>query len=205
MNTGYPAALAQQELLATPVAAASLDIAACGAEPFELQHRFRIERTGTLHGIGGWFSAQLSRSVTLTNAPDAAQRINRRNAFLPIDQPVAVESGDEVDVHVHVIPGALVATWTVEVRRASRLRGRFRHSTMNGTLFAREDLRKMHPTYVPKLTPRGVARRLVLELCDGSRPLAEVERTVFSEHPHLFATAADAQVFVSEVVTGYTR
>jgi hypothetical protein len=76
---------------------------------------------------------------------------------------------------------------------------------MNGLLFAREDLRKMHPAYVPTLTPRGVARRLVLELCDGRRPLVEVERAVFREHRNLFATAADAQVFVSEVVTGYTR
>jgi protein arginine N-methyltransferase 1 len=205
VNTGYPVALAPQNFLATPAAAASLDITICGPQPFELHHRFLVERRGVLHGIGGWFRAQLSRSVTLTNSPEAAQRINRRNAFLPIDQPVAVEPGDEIDVRIHVIPGALVVTWTVDVRRASERRGRFRHSTLNGTLFAREDLRKMHPTYLPRLTPRGMARRLVLELCDGSRPLAEVERTVFREHPHLFASAADAQVFVSEVVTGYTR
>ena len=205
VNTGYPVALAPHDFLATPAAAASLDIVTCGAEPFELQHRFSVERTGVLHGIGGWFSAQLSGSVTLTNAPGAARRINRRNALLPIDQAVAVRAGDEVDVRIHVIPGALVVTWTVEVRRAAELLGRFRHSTMNGTLFAREDLQKMRPTYVPTLTSRGVARRLVLELCDGRRPLAEVERTVFLEHPNLFASAADAQVFVSEVVTGYTR
>jgi protein arginine N-methyltransferase 1 len=205
VNTGYPAALAPQDFLATPAAAASIDVTGCGPDPFELQHRFRIERSGTLHGIGGWFRAQLSPSVTLTNAPAAAQRINRRNAFLPIEQPIAVESGDEVEVRIHVIPGALVVTWTVEARRASQRLGRFRHSTMNGTLFAREDLEKMHPAYLPKLTPRGEARRLVLELCDGSRPLVEVERTVFREHPHLFASVADAQVFVSEVVTGYTR
>jgi protein arginine N-methyltransferase 1 len=205
VNTGYPAALSPRQFLATPVAAASLDLTTRGPEPFELQHCFRIERSGVLHGIGGWFAAQLSRSVTLTNSPAAAERINRRNAFLPIDQPVAVEAGDQVDVHIHIIPGAVVVTWTVDVRRTSQLRARFRHSTVNGTLFAREDLRKTHPSYVPKLTPRGVARRLVLELCDGSRPLAEVERIVFREHPQLFASAADAQVFVSEVVTGYTR
>ena len=205
INTGYPVSLHERNLLAEPLLAASLDIMAGGAEPFEICAALRIGRPGVLHGIGGWFSSQLSPSVAISNAPTARNRINRRNAVLPIDPAVRVEPGDQVSVRIHVIPGAMVVTWNVEVSRGGASLARFRHSTRNGTLFAREDLRRMNPRFIPSLTPRGQARRLVLELCDGTRTLDEVERTVFERHGDLFGSAADAQVFVSEVVTGYTR
>ena len=205
VNTGYPVALNEENFLAEPVLAASLDIMQCGAEPFEMCGGFRIGRRGVLHGIGGWFTSRLSRSVSVSNAPGATDRINRRNALLPIDQPVPVEPGDHVSVRIHVIPGALVVTWHVQIDRGGALIARFRHSTLNGMLFAREDLRRMNPRFIPALTPRGEARRLVLELCDGTRPLEEVERAVFARHGDLFASTADAQMFVSEVVTGYAR
>jgi hypothetical protein len=205
VNTGYPVALQEQNLLAEPQRAASLDIMCCGAEPFEMCGAFRIARRGVLHGVGGWFTSQLSQSVSVSNAPGAADRINRRNALLPIDEAVPVEPGDEVSVRIHVIPGALVVTWHVQVHRGAASIATFRHSTMNGMLFAREDLTRMHPRFIPTLTPRGEARRSVLELCDGTRPLEEVERAVFARHGDLFVSPADAQMFVSEVVTGYTR
>ncbi len=198
-------ALQEQNFLAEPAQAASLDIMRCGAEPFEIRAAFRIARRGVLHGIGGWFASQLSPSVSISNAPTARSRINRRNAVLPIDEAVTVEPGDDVSVRIHVIPGALVVTWHVQVNRGAASIARFRHSTLNGMLFAREDLRRMNPRFVPTLTPRGEARRLVLELCDGTRPLEEVEQAVFARHGDLFASTAEAQMFVSEVVTGYAR
>jgi Ribosomal protein L11 methyltransferase (PrmA) len=205
VNTGYPVALQEQNFLAEPAQAASLDIMRCGAEPFEIRAAFRIARRGVLHGIGGWFASQLSPSVSISNAPTARSRINRRNAVLPIDQAVMVEPGDDVSVRIHVIPGALVVTWHVQVNRGVASIAKFRHSTLNGMLFAREDLTRMNPRFIPTLTPRGEARRLVLELCDGTRLLEEVEQAVFARHGDLFASAADAQMFVSEVVTGYAR
>ena len=71
-------------------------------------------------------------------------------------------------------------TWDVQVTRGAASIARFRHSTLNGALFAREDLKRMNPRFTPSLTPRGQARRLVLELCDGTRTLDEVERTCSS-------------------------
>ena len=49
-----------------------------------------VARAGTLHGIGGWFHAELAPSIGFTNAPTAECRINRRNVFFPLDRPVAV-------------------------------------------------------------------------------------------------------------------
>jgi hypothetical protein len=70
-------------------------------------------------------------------------------------------------------------------------------------LLTREDLRSNDPASHPRLTPRGEARRTLLELCDGRHPLEEIEREVQRRHPQLFASAAEAQAFVAEVVTRY--
>jgi hypothetical protein len=72
-------------------------------------------------------------------------------------------------------------------------------------LLSRDDLARQRAGYVPTLTARGRARLTVLELCEGSHSLAEIERTLHERHRDLFATSAEAAVFAAEVVTRYTR
>ncbi len=55
------------------------------------------------------------------------------------------------------------------------------------------------------VTPWGDARLSVLTLCDGQRPLAEVEQEVFRRHPKLFRSSQEAATFVAEVVTRYSQ
>ena len=68
-------------------------------------------------------------------------------------------------------------------------------------LLSRDNLAGSGPDTSATLTARGRARLTVLELCDGSHPLAEVERGLYERHPDLFATPDEAAVFASEVVT----
>ena len=108
--------------------------------------------------------------VTMTNAPTTAARIERRNVFFPLDRPVSVQTGDSVQVRMHIIPNETVVTWTVAVVRQGTVVARARHSTLHGMLLSREDLRRTDPRFVPTLTARGRARLSVLELCDGNGP-----------------------------------
>ena len=164
-----------------------------------------ISRPGTLHGLGGWFSARLSSTATLTNSPLAADAIKRRNVFLPIDPPVAVKPGDRVFIALQIIPTEVLLTWRLEVHSPlGECRGSFTHSTWRGMLIAREDLARTRPGFVPKLSARGEARLTVLGLCDGKRPLAEIEREVFARHSPLFRSRDEAATFVAEVVTRYS-
>jgi hypothetical protein len=101
---------------------------------------FTIERRGTLHGIAAWCTAQLSSSVTLTNAPGAPDRIRRHGGFLPIDGSVAVEPGDIVDAELVIRPSEFVIAWTVRCRRGTETLAEFRQSTLAGMLITREDL-----------------------------------------------------------------
>ena len=70
-------------------------------------------------------------------------------------------------------------------------------------LLCPEDLRKAKPDFVPRLTTWGEARRSVVDLCDGRRTLAAIEKEVYKRHPNLFASPAEAAAFVAEVMVPY--
>lgn len=199
INTGYPTTFAREALLGAPECLTRLDLSSATAAPLTMDALLTVDRGGTLHGLGGWFRAQLSPGVVLSNSPLATERLNRRGVFFPIDRPTPVAPGDVVRVSMRVIPAETMIGWTVDVGG----RARFAHSTFAGMLVSREDLRRMDPRFVPTLTRRGAARLSVLSLCDGSRPLADVERELFRRHPDLFPSAVDAGAFVAEVVSRY--
>ena len=203
-NTGYPRNIDAPQLLAERAAAATFSPVA-GDAVLKVRDTVRVTRAGLLHGIAGWFSAELAPGVEMTNAPGAAARINRRNVLLPLDPVVSVVPGDEVTIDIRIRPVDLIVNWTVDVTRASAPAEpvRMRHSTLGGMLLSREDLRSHAPSSRPRLTPRGEARRTLLALCDGGRALEEIEREVFRLHPALFSTPGDAQAFVAEVVARY--
>jgi protein arginine N-methyltransferase 1 len=202
VNTGYPAKYSPAQLLSQPARLSRVDLYTAAATPFVGEVTLVASRAGSLHGIGGWFSSQLSPSVSLTNSPIDRQPIERRNVFLPIDQCIPLAEGDVVRVRLHIDPREMMLSWNVEV--TGKIKRSFTHSTLNGMLLSQEDLEKTLPEFVPRLNPHGEARRSVLELCDGKRSLKEIEQEVFRRHSSLFASGAEAAAFIAEVVTGYS-
>src|SRR2546422_8782885 len=207
-NPGYPARFDPAHLLGAPARAISLRLSTVStAAALSAEVVLEAARPGTLHGIGGWFEAQLSPGVTLTNSPLAARPIFRRQVFFPIARPVALEEHDQIRVRLRILPAAGVVSWTVDVRDgrgpAPTSKGRFAHSTFQGMLLCKEDLERTDLQFVPRLSPWGEARRSVLELCDGRRVLGEIEREVQRRHPALFQSLAEAAAFVTDVVTRY--
>lgn len=204
-NTGYPVKYTPRNLLGEAATLVSLDPSQPHEGPVRAKVAFEVERPGTLHGVGGWFRAQLSAGATMTNAPTAAARINRHNVFFPIDHPVPVVVGDRIDVRMQVVTAEVMVQWEVAVVGADgTVKASSRHSTFEGMLVCKEDLVRTKPDFRPKLTVRGEARLTVLELCDGKRPLADVEHELHLRHPDLFPRSQDAALFAAEVVTRYT-
>lgn len=206
-NTGYPVKLMPEQLLGPSMKPLSIDPSVGGSQPFHFQCTLSISKPGTLHGLGCWFVAHLSHSVTMTNSPLSEHRIDRRNVFFPIDRPIPVQTGDSMTVTMHILPVQTAVTWTIELhknRPSAPEPIRFTHSTLKGMLISREDLHRTHPAFVPTLSPRGAARLTVLTLCDGERPLAQIEQEVLRRHPTLFASLSSAATFVAEVVTRYS-
>jgi SAM-dependent methyltransferase len=213
VNTGYPVKFRPEHFVGDPVVLASLDLSLTSMAPLNLEASVVANRTGSLHGIGGWFSAQLSDSVIMSNSPLTAHPINRMNVFFPIDRPVTLEKGDRVQITMHIVPTELIVTWKVDVwgntdtrqgqERCTR-KAQFRHSTFRGMLICKEDLQKTQPEFIPKLSPWGKARLTVLSLCDGQRALREIEQEVYARHPKLFRSLGGAAAFAAEVITRYS-
>jgi protein arginine N-methyltransferase 1 len=202
-NTGYPFAFQPGELLAPGQVGASCDYRAGDAALARGAASFVVSRPGTFHGLAAWFDAQLSRSVTLTNAPGAPDRIHRRNAFLPLEHSVSVEAGDVIDVDLAIRPVDFVVSWSVRCRRGDAELASARQSTLRGMLLEREDLTAAAERSRPLLNKWAAARASIIELCDGRRELGEIERLVFERHAALFANAMQAKIFVAEVVGRY--
>jgi SAM-dependent methyltransferase len=204
-NTGYPRHIAAHELTAAPADLVTFDPSRQTA-PFNARVSCRIERSAIVRGIAGWFTAALAPGVTLTNAPGAPARIDRRNVFLPLREAVGVEPGDVVCTALTIDPIAIMLRWRVEIASAD---GRSRHvtdaSTFHGMLLSRDDLRRTRPDFVPALTAAGRARKTVLDLCDGSRAVADIEAEVERRHASLFDTRGSVSVFVAEVLTRYAE
>lgn len=201
-GTGYPRLIAPADLLGEPVPLATADLTT-DTDTLAGRAEFAVTRAGSFDGVGGWFSATLAPGVELTNAPGAPHRINRRNVFFPLRDAVAVRAGDAVSIAMMVRPEVLIVRWQVEVRRDGAILYAGGSSTFEGMLLSQDDLARTRPSSRPALTDAGRARRLVLELCDGDRPLAEIEGAVFAAHPGLFGDPSDAAAFVAEVVTRY--
>ena len=164
---------------------------------------FVLTRSGSLDGLAGWFSAELAPGVDLTNAPGRADRINRRNVFFPLHDRVTANAGDVVDVTMVIRPESLVVRWRVEVKRGADVRHVTDTSTFSGMLISKANVDRTRPDFTPTLTEAGLARRTVVDLCDGTRSVRDIEREVFNRHRALFKDSGEAAAFVAEVVTRY--
>jgi Ribosomal protein L11 methyltransferase (PrmA) len=204
-NTGYPTEARLLKLISNGAKLTTLDAAAAPAD-FSADVSVRVARKATMHGIAGWFSSELAQGVEMTNSPATARRITRRAVFLPIEHPVQVVPGDRVSIAMNITPEQIMVTWKVKItNKSGDEKARFIHSTMRGMLLTPENLAKTRPDFVPRLTPWGEARRTVVDLCDGERPLEEIEKLVFDKHRNLFDSLARAAEFVTEVTAVYAE
>jgi SAM-dependent methyltransferase len=205
-NTGYPSAIGADQLLGPGQPVVTFDLtqpqAASGSASGDVT--LEVTRDGVLHGLAGWFTSDLTPGITMTNAPGAPDRIFRRNAFLPLDPPVAVRAGDRLIVHLAVRPAELMLVWRVTIERGDAVIAERKGTTLRGMLVPREELARTNPAQQPHLSVWAEARATVLELCDGHRTLLAVEAGTAARHPELFPLASDAATFVAEVVTRYS-
>lgn len=139
-NTGYPHRFDTRDLLAPGLATACCDYRAGDAQLSRGEATFTVVRAGVLHGLAAWFTAALSPTVVMTNAPGATDRINRRNAFLPLEAPVLLRAGDTVQVSLVIRPVDFIVMWTVMCLRGDTVLAAFRQSTLKGMLVVRHDL-----------------------------------------------------------------
>ena len=197
INQKYPVTLTRDELLGPAVALAELDLAQDHPEFLSFETELEIGRSGTMHGLAGWFECELAPSIWMTNSPLSADRIDRHQAFLPIDQPLEVKQGDRLTSSIKARPSDANLLWSV--RHASSGR-RFSQSTWNGRFLTQGDLAFARPGKPLELNKLARARRIVPGYCDGKRTAKEIEQLVLADHADLFPSRAEISKFVSNVL-----
>jgi hypothetical protein len=209
-NRGYPVVLEPQQLLSEPMHLGTFETGD-GSSHWRCLAQGKVTRGAKLHGIGAWFVALLSPTSRMTNCPGAHHRLARPNVFFPVDQPVAVTPGDRIRVELQIAHAETMIAWRLEIWDGRERdpeappKARFIQSTWQGSPISDEDLRTSRPDWIPRLTPRGQARLSVLELCDGTNQLTDIEREMQRRHPRLLPDEPQAARFVAEVIARYAE
>ena len=196
-NSKHAVGLEEQDLLAEPTALATLELGAESPPYLSWTTEFTCTRDGTLDGIAGWFDCRIFDEVHMSNSPSSAERLDRPQAFLPVDTPVSVKSGATIKVTVMIRHEDGVIGWIVELPHSGE---RFAHTTFNGLLLDISTLNQGRPDRIAKLNDRGRARQIILSYCDGEQTIEQVEALVIRDHPDLFPSASATSTFVRSVL-----
>ncbi|MGQ9896450.1 MAG: 50S ribosomal protein L11 methyltransferase [Acidobacteriota bacterium] len=160
---------------------------------------FRITQPGVMDGIGGWFRAWLTESITLTNDPQVPT-MSWRHLCLPIAEPLPVAVSDEVEVMLTAVGDGSSLCWEVKWRGASGENKTFRHSDFEGWMAVPEQLRLLAPTAAPGLGMAGKIQLFLLAKLDAGWTVEQVACGLHETFPSEFPTDEDAQLYVKKQV-----
>ena len=84
------------KLLTEAVPIASIDLRSVAGGAFDARALISIKKSGTIHGVAGWFTVQLTDDIKISTAPDAPQT-HWKQAFFPFPDPIEITEGDIMD------------------------------------------------------------------------------------------------------------
>jgi len=198
LNAKHAVELSREALLSGAAELGEIDLHTDNPDFLSWSAKLCITGDGVMHGLAGWFECQLAEGEWMTNSPLADERINRPQAFLPIDEAVPVKAGNRVNVTIMARPADHLIAWGVEFPATGR---RFSHSTWQGMPLSPANLVRVQPERLPHLNRDGHARVTVLSYCDGRRTAGEIQETVLRDHPDLFPSPAEISRFVAQVLS----
>jgi hypothetical protein len=192
---------ASGQVLATRALFADLELGRVAPDQLSGVLELTASATGTADGLACWFSASLSEDIEITNGPLSGRRINREILFLPFQDPIRVSEGEAFRVRLGTRRDRVFYAWQVQrLDQAGGLTTLCKQTSLPSTLLTKQRLAQTAPDFTPELGQRGRARRQVLDLCDGCRPLTEIIDLVFSGNPDTFPSRDRAAGFVADVL-----
>jgi protein arginine N-methyltransferase 1 len=196
-NTKHGVETMPSELLAHSKTLATFEMGAKAAPYLSWSAEFECAKSGKLDGVIGWFDCKLADGIRMTNEPGVADRLDRPQAFLPLETPVHVSEGERIRVTVMARHLDSVIAWVLELPDSGR---RFSQSTFNGLLLGQESINRTRPDRIATLNSRGRARQIILSYCDGQRTVQEVQALVERDHPALFPSKQAITSFITRVL-----
>lgn len=192
VNSKHDVTFSASELATRPVSLGVLDLTQDSPELLAFAATIFAEADGEIDSLGGWFSCRLASGVTMTNAPQAPDRIARSQVLLGFERPLAVLAGDSIDVTVKIRHDDAIISWTARNPRTGQCvrQSTFASLPMNAAA-------GLSPSPGPQILGKaGQARVALLGLVDGARSGSEIEAEMLSTHCDLFPSKAELVRFV---------
>lgn len=190
----YTFSIGTEGFLAAPQAAFAHDLWTVKETSIVCDLAFPVLRDGTLHGLGGWFEADLGAGVTLSTAPDRPET-TWRQAFFPVQRPVPLKQGDRIQVRMRGAPRERGFCWSWEA--AGQAHSNFRAME----LFPEPSEEEA----TPGLSDDKRADVFILAQCDGRRSLGEAAERLMAEFPGRYADRGKALERILAVMDEFTR
>jgi len=183
--------LKRETFLSEPASLAFTELARINEGDLNSEASFIVKRKGTVHGIGGWFAAELATGINLSNVPPS-KTPSWSHTFLPLEWPVEVKAGDRLDLKIHTSRNAAQWQWQV-THHLLTADGQFEigtilpeQSTKVGELSAfaaNEDL-----TLIPARNSGGDVDLFILQRINGKLTVAEIARQTEKRFPNMFSS-----------------
>ena len=128
VNNFHPLKLHEGTFLGDPLRVQEIEFGEATQTEVKAGFTIHARRQGWLHGLAGWFNAELIPGLSISNGPrDKASHWGL--AFFPIERPVSVDRGNRIDVEMSSSQNGECWHWNVSVNGL-----RFEHSSAKGSL-----------------------------------------------------------------------
>ena len=128
VNNFHPLKLHEGTFLGNPTRIQPIQFAETKDKEIDSKLSFYTTRRGRLHGLAGWFHADLVPGMSISNGPnDRASHWGV--AFFPIDRPVQVDRGNRIAVAISSEGNGEFWNWRIEVNG-----NKFAQSSRRGSL-----------------------------------------------------------------------
>lgn len=158
--------------------------------------RCHIDQSGLCHGLLGWIRIRLGEEWLSTDP--AAPEVHWSPAMLPIDPPLQLEAGEEVELALQR-PANGDWTWSVKAEGGSR-----RHSSFLARADGPRRLGKLAPDYRPSIGKRGKNLLHILALMQEGKSNKEIAMILTGNDPESYPSAEVALQAVQEAVLRYS-
>lgn len=168
-------------LLAEPMLLSHINLTDCGEVSCVFRGNASIRKNGTFHGLVGYHQTGLSPTVTISTSP-LNQITSWSHNFFPLEQPISVKIGDTLYTTLKAIfqSSGLFWQWETAIMRGKQEIISFNQSNLRLDV---KELAVGRASYKPVLSPKGILRKRVMDLCDGKRTVGDISRIVHQEFP----------------------
>lgn len=212
-NGWTKAKIKSEELLCEPQLLGKLNYYKIEEVNYSSEVEFKILKNNIGHGISLWFDAILADNIGFSNAPFSElddknkQQLIYGQSFFPWRNSVELVIGDIVKIKLNadLIGDEYIWRWQTHIiDKNNNIKANFKQSSLFSQPLSLAQLNKKSANYKPSLNWQGKATKLVLELMEENKTLAEISEILTQEFDEHFVTFEKALAYTGNIAQMYS-